>query len=58
MLLKDTDRTANSEGPDQTEAVWYGSALFVQTCLSYNSGVCLLFLWGGGFVVDFLGGGG
>ena len=34
---KDVDRIANSVDPDQTallEAVWSGSTLFAQTCLS------------------------
>ena len=39
MLLKDTDGIANSVDPDQTAplgAVWSGSALFAQACLSEN----------------------
>ena len=38
---KDADRMANSVDPDQTaplRAVWSGSALFAQTCLSENLG--------------------
>ena len=37
MHPKDTTRIANSVDPDQT-AVWSGSALFAQTCLSKNLG--------------------
>ena len=39
MHSKDADRMANSVDPDQTaplEAVWSGSSLFAQTCLSEN----------------------
>ena len=39
MPPKDADGIANSEDPDQTApqgAVWSGSALFAQTCLSEN----------------------
>ena len=38
---KDVDGIANSVDPDQTAplgAVWSGSALFAQTCLSENLG--------------------
>ena len=38
---KDIDRIANSVDPDQTAplgAVWSGSTLFAQTCLSKNLG--------------------
>ena len=41
MHPKDTEGTANSVDPDQTAplgAVWSGSALFAQTCLSKNLG--------------------
>ena len=41
MSPNDADGIANSEDPDQTvplEAVWSGSALFAQTCLSGNLG--------------------
>ena len=41
MSLKDADRIANSVDPDQTAplgAVWSGSTLFAQTCLSENLG--------------------
>ena len=41
MYPKDADSIANSEDPDQTAplgAVWSGSALFAQTCLSENFG--------------------
>ena len=41
MHPKDADRMANSVDPDQTAplvAVWSGSALFAQTCLSENLG--------------------
>ena len=41
MLLKDVDGIANSVDPDQTApvgAVWSGSALFAQACLSENVG--------------------
>ena len=43
----DADRTANSVDPDQTAplgAVWSGSALFAQTCLSENLGSLGYFL--------------
>ena len=39
MCPKDADGMANSEGPDQTTplgAVWSGSTLFAQACLSEN----------------------
>ena len=39
MGPKDADRMANSVDPDQTAplgAVWFGSTLFAQTCLSEN----------------------
>ena len=39
LCLKDADRMANSVDTDQTapkEAVWSGSTLFAQTCLSEN----------------------
>ena len=41
MHPKEAERTANSVDPDQTAplgAVWSGSALFAQTCLSENLG--------------------
>ena len=41
MGPNDADRMANSVDPDQTAplgAVWSGSALFAQTCLSENLG--------------------
>ena len=41
MSLNDADGMANSVAPDQTApvgAVWSGSALFAQTCLSENLG--------------------
>ena len=40
MSANDVDRMANSVDPDQTAlgAVWSGSALFAQTCLSENLG--------------------
>ena len=41
MSPKDADGMANSVDPDQTAplgAVWSGSALFAQTCLSENLG--------------------
>ena len=41
MHPKDAEGTANSVDPDQTpplEAVWSGSALFVQACPSENLG--------------------
>ena len=41
MCPKDADRIANSVDPDQTApigAVWSGSALFAQTCMSENLG--------------------
>ena len=41
MLLKDADGIANSVDPGQTTplgAVWSGSGLFAQTCLSENFG--------------------
>ena len=41
MCPEDADRMANSVDPDQTAplgAVWSGSALFSQTCLSENLG--------------------
>ena len=41
MSPKDADRMANSVDPDQTAprgAVWSGSTLFAQTCLSKNLG--------------------
>ena len=39
MSSNDADRLANSVDPDQTlGAVWSGSALFAQTCLSENLG--------------------
>ena len=39
MRPKDADGVANSVDPDQTEgAVWSGSTLFAQTCLSENLG--------------------
>ena len=41
MHPKDADGIANSVGPDQTAplgAVWAGSALLAQTCLSENLG--------------------
>ena len=37
MCPNDADGMANSVDPDQT-AVWSGSALFAQTCLSENLG--------------------
>ena len=37
MHPKDAERIANSVDPDQT-AVWSGSALFAQACLSKNLG--------------------
>ena len=42
MHPKDTDGMANSVDPDQTaplEALWSGSTLFAQTCLSENLGI-------------------
>ena len=44
MHPKDADEMANSEDPDQTalrEAVWSGSTLLAQICLSKN----LVSLW-------------
>ena len=41
MSPNDANRMANSADPDQTaplEAVWSGSALFAQACLSENLG--------------------
>ena len=38
MSPNDTDGMANSVDPDQTGAVWSGSALFAQTRLSENLG--------------------
>ena len=41
MHSKDAEGIANSVDPDQTApigAVWPGSALFAQTCLSENLG--------------------
>ena len=41
MYSKEADRMANSVDPDQTapyEAVWSGSTLFAQICLSKNLG--------------------
>ena len=41
MGPKEADRMANSVDPDQTAplvAVWSGSTLFAQTCLSENLG--------------------
>ena len=42
MSPKDGDGMANNEDPDQTAlllgAVWSGSTLFVQACLSKNLG--------------------
>ena len=42
MRSKDADGMANSVAPDLTalgaEAVWSGSTLFAQTCLSENLG--------------------
>ena len=41
MYPKDAEEIANSVDPDQTAplgAVWSGSALFAQTCLSENLG--------------------
>ena len=41
MSPNDVDGMANNVDPDQTaplEAVWSGSALFAQTCLSENLG--------------------
>ena len=38
MHPKDADRMANSVEPDQTGAVWTGSTLFAQACLSENLG--------------------
>ena len=41
MYLNDAAGIANSVDPDQTAplgAVWSGSALFAQTCLSENLG--------------------
>ena len=41
MCPNDSDGMANSVDPDQTAplgAVWSGSALFAQTCLSENLG--------------------
>ena len=41
MHLKDAEGIVNSADPDQTAplgAVWSGSALFAQTCLSENLG--------------------
>ena len=46
MSSKDVDGIANSEDPDQTAplgAVWSGSALFAQTCLSENLGSLLYY---------------
>ena len=37
MHPKDAEGIANSVDPEQT-AVWFGSALFTQTCLSENLG--------------------
>ena len=42
MRSKNVDQMANSANPDQTAplgAVWSGSALFAQTCLSDNLGL-------------------
>ena len=44
MHPKDAEGIANSVDPDQTDlglrgAVWSGSALFAQTCLSKNLGI-------------------
>ena len=36
MQPKDADGIVNSVDPDQTGAVWSGSALFAQTYLSEN----------------------
>ena len=47
MHPKDADGIANSEDPDQTAplgAVWSGSALFAQICLSENLG-SLQYAW-------------
>ena len=38
MHLKDAEGIANSVDLDQTGAVWSGSALFAQICLSENLG--------------------
>ena len=38
MSPNDADGMANSVDPDQTGAVWSGSALFAQTYLSENLG--------------------
>ena len=38
MLPKDADGMANSVDPDQTDPVWFGSALFGQTYLFENLG--------------------
>ena len=50
MHPKDAEGIANSVDPDQTAlgAVWSGSALFAQTCLSQNLGIlqyilCIMF---------------
>ena len=47
MRPKDADRMANSVDTDQTDplgAVWSGSTLFAQTCLSENLGL-LRYTW-------------
>ena len=47
MHPKDAERIANSVDPDQTTplgAVWSGSALFAQTCLSENLGILRYYL--------------
>ena len=47
MSQNDADGTANSVDPDQTAplgAVWSGSALFAQACLSENLG-SLRYVW-------------
>ena len=45
---EDADKMANSVDPDQTTplgAVWSGSALFAQTCVSQNLGTLRKFKW-------------
>ena len=47
MHPKDAEGIANSVDPDQTAplgAVWSGSSLFAQTCLSENLGILQYFL--------------
>ena len=48
MHPKDAEGIANSVDPDLTAplgAVWSGSALFAQTCLSENLKTVFNFLW-------------